>query len=894
GSAALTTVPLDLDGVAQMSTDAFEVATHSLTAEFSGSVNQMPGTSPTWSHRVWKAATTTALTSVPASSPVYGESFQVSAKVSVVAPGAGSPTGNVRFTFVGPVTKSYDVLVSGDGTTAFTYTPVDQTDPNAPPALIPGTYSVTAAYLGDSHFNPSTSSPSSVTVVKSPVTITLSPSVNPSVFGQLVAFSVIVSPEAPGSGAPSGLVTFKADGLPMACSNGPNPATLDSQSRARCDFSALAVGSHTIAAEYAGDATFSPKTESLTQVVDKTPTATTLTSSVNPSVFGQSVTFDAHVAILSPGSGIPTGDVVFKDNGTPVLTATLDGAGNASYTTAALTVGPHTMTADYQGTADIETSTVDLAQQVNKAATTTALAPPDGTSFSVGSTATFVATITVDAPGGGTVGGTVAFQRAGLDIAGCGAVPVAAGTASCATSSLPVGTHPVRAVYSGSASHATSQSPTQFYEVLGAASATALTSSANPSVFGQPVTFDATVTGGVGTPTGEVIFKADGINIGTAPLVAGVASFTTASLAVGTHAMTALYTGDATYSQSLSPALSQVVSQATTATALTSSVNPSVFGQQVTFSASVTVVAPGAGTPTGTVTFKEGVTTLGVGFVGAGGTAEFSTASLAVGSHPVTATYDGDASFAASTSGPVSQVVDPASTTTTVTGTPNPSFIGDPVTFVATVVAVAPGGGVPTGSVAFTADASPIAGCSAVALDAFGQASCTTSSLTLGSHNIEAAYGGSTDHGASTSPVLVQVVSDTPVDLGVVSVGRPNPVKAGDMLTITVTATNHSLVTGVSATLSDALPPQVEFSSLTPAAGWTCTSPPVGSSGTVSCSGFLPAASDAVFTVVVDVPLPLPAGTLLTNTATITGAQPDLNPGNNTSVDETTVFRTRR
>ena len=183
---------------------------------------------------------------------------------------------------------------------------------------------------------------------------------------------------------------------------------------------------------------------------------------------------------------------------------------------------------------------------------------------------------------------------------------------------------------------------------------TSLTSSPNPSKVGQSVTFTATVTvvaPGAGTATGTVTFKDGATPLGTGTLNgAGVATFATAALSVGHHTITAVYGGDASFNASTSNTVDQVVQKADTATTLASSANPSAFGQSVTFTAIVTVVAPGAGTPTGTVTFTEGATTLGTGTVNGAGVATFTTAALAAGSHYITATFSGDGSFNGSTS----------------------------------------------------------------------------------------------------------------------------------------------------------------------------------------------------------------------------------------------------
>src|SRR5439155_9319295 len=82
-----------------------------------------------------------------------------------------------------------------------------------------------------------------------------------------------------------------------------------------------------------------------------------------------------------------------------------------------------------------------------------------------------------------------------------------------------------------------------------------------------------------------------------------------------------------------------------TTTALSSSTNTPVVGREVTFTASVTGTVPGAGTPSGTVTFQDGATPLGTGTLNGAGQATFSTSTLAAGTHAITAVYAGDTTF---------------------------------------------------------------------------------------------------------------------------------------------------------------------------------------------------------------------------------------------------------
>ncbi|WP_276208004.1 Ig-like domain-containing protein, partial [Streptomyces malaysiense] len=199
--------------------------------------------------------------------------------------------------------------------------------------------------------------------------------------------------------------------------------------------------------------------------------------------------------------------------------------------------------------------------------------------------------------------------------------------ATLTTSTLPVGVRGVRAVYGGDANFNGSTSPTVNATVTKASTSTVLTSAPDPSVFGQAKTLTATVSAvapGGGTPAGTVSFFEGATLLGTGTLSGGTATLTTSSLGVGTHPLTAVYQGNTSYLTSTSPVDSQTVTQAASATVLTSAPDPSVFGQGKILTATVSAVAPGAGTPTGTVSFFEGATLLGTGTL-SGGTATLTT-----------------------------------------------------------------------------------------------------------------------------------------------------------------------------------------------------------------------------------------------------------------------------
>jgi hypothetical protein len=195
--------------------------------------------------------------------------------------------------------------------------------------------------------------------------------------------------------------------------------------------------------------------------------------------------------------------------------------------------------------------------------------------------------------------------------------------------------------------------------------------------------------------------------------------------------------------------------QASTTVSLSASVNPSVFDQTVGFTATITPQF--GGQATGTVNFMEGTTLLGSAGVSAN-VAAMSVSTLAVGNHTITASYSGDSNFTGSTSPGLSQVVNQAATTSTLTVSPNPSTIGQSVLLTATVS----GQFQPTGTVSFHDGTMNIGNSS---LNRSGVATLTTSMLAVGTHSIKATYNGDANFLASTSPVLYQVVQGSIVSL---------------------------------------------------------------------------------------------------------------------------------
>jgi hypothetical protein len=181
-----------------------------------------------------------------------------------------------------------------------------------------------------------------------------------------------------------------------------------------------------------------------------------------------------------------------------------------------------------------------------------------------------------------------------------------------------------------------------------ATTGTTLRTSAATAVFGQTVSLTATVNSRAGTPTGTVTFKDGTTVLGTAQLDAAGRATLAVSPGVGLHVLTASFAGTGGFEDSTSAAEAVTVNRASTTVALRSSANPAVTGQAVTFTARVGVVAPGAGMPTGTVTFFVGDTAVARVALDANGRASLTRVFSRAGRFTIRAVYSGDANFAAS------------------------------------------------------------------------------------------------------------------------------------------------------------------------------------------------------------------------------------------------------
>ncbi|MEU8828343.1 Ig-like domain repeat protein [Streptomyces sp. NPDC048636] len=667
---------------------------YTITASYSGD-GDFAASVGTFDQRVEADVSSTSTTVISSPDPsVVGQAVTFTATVAVLPPASGTATGTVTFDF-GDGTPTVAVPVTGAG-------PVTASADHIYASTAGSPYTITAVYSGDANFAGSTGADAH-TVDLADSTTTLAATPNPSVTGEPVTFTATVAPATVGAGTPTGTVTFDfgdgSDSLLVPLADGVATAV-----HAYADPSG---SPYTVTTTYNGDAGFSSSTDTATQTVDQAATATTVFATPDPTVVGQPVAVTAAVAPVSPGTGTPTGEVTFDfGDGSPTVTVdTVGGLATVTHPYATTAASPYTITATYSGDTGYATSTVTTTHTVQQTATTSTVTIGQGPTV-VGEAVTVTATVTAVPPGAGTPDGTVTVDF------GDGTTPVTAPLVGGALSvshayTTSLGSpYTISAVYNGSGDFGTSVA-TAAHTVTQDATSTTVTAAPQPSVVGQPVTYTASVAPvgpGGGSPTGTVTFDfGDGSLPAAVPVVAGVATVDHifSSAAGSPYTVTVTYSGDTDYTGSIDT-FAQTVNQSHSSTAVTLSPVPSVVGQQVTVIATVSAAAPGAGTPTGTVTFDfgDGSAPVTVPLSAGVATADHIWTNTVGSPYAVTADYSGDTDFTGS-SGAVVQTVDPAATATAVTGSPDPSVPGQPVTFTATVSALAPGTGTPTGTVTF-------------------------------------------------------------------------------------------------------------------------------------------------------------------------------------------------
>jgi len=685
----------------------------------------------------------------PASSssatPPFGTPVGVTA-VLIAAAGGPIPGGTVTFADGGS-TVATAVADSGGHATA-------ELD-----GLNVGDHEIVAVYGGDATYPAATAAALSIVVGKAVTEMDLA--ATPAQAGQPVTLKAAVTVLGPGTGAPAGTVDFSNGSNPIAGCTG----VAVQSGVAQCTTAFAQIGTYTINANYSGGTNITAATASMQLTVGKAVAGcTSVGCGFFISAYSTSLPYGAGVGLrgLLIGTPTPTGTVTFSDGGATLATVAVGPDGTAplavpSGSLPPLRVGSHSITGVYSGDSNYQPATAPpLTLAITKASVAVALAstPPQ-----LDQPVTLKAAVTVVSPGVATPAGTVDFINGSTSIAGCTGMLPQSGVVYCNTTVAQLGAFVITARYNGDADTAPGTAVLQLNAARAVAGIYTASAPAAP-VFGVPVTVSALLLGanGVAPPSGTVSFYDGAALAGVAKVgTDGRASLSLRSgvLAVGQHTFLASYSGDGNYASVTASPMTVTVGKAGTATALSAS-----FGMP--FTATVSVLAPGAGLPTGTVQFFVGGAPAGtVSLVEQNGVA---TASLAAGSWAgsISAVYQGDADFSGSASAAASVA---AGATVSISSDHNPAAVGQTVNFTVTV-APASGTVAPGGRVTVTVDGAPLGSAALIS----GQASFAAGSTALaaGSHTVTASYSGDSIYPA-VSGTLVEVVSKTILTLTISS-----------------------------------------------------------------------------------------------------------------------------
>ncbi len=457
-----------------------------------------------------------------------------------------------------------------------------------------------------------------------------------------------------------------------------------------------------------------------------------------PASVPPNVNFAAALQLSENGSPFPVSGVTI-----PIALATGDnGALNVSglATNASGIAASSQLQVSAMGSTDTLVSTLPLTTTPPPAPLTSPITiGATSSTFNVGQTTQTITFTPIASPvtfGAGPIA-LAATSTSGLPVA----LSVTSGPGMVSGSTLTItgaGTVVVAASQVGNGDYTAAAPVSQTIVVNKAVSAIALTSSTLNPALDSPVTLTATVTSNAGTPTGNVQFFDGTTAIGMSALNAqGVAVYSTSALGTGKHSISATYVGDQNFNGSPSAAVEVSVAEQSQTIAFPALASPATYG------------APPLALK---ATASSG---LAVSYA-VTGPAKITSATLTItgaGTVVVTASQAGNSTYSAAT--PVSQtiIVDKAASSTTVSSSGANANLGAALTFTATVNSTA---GTPTGSVQFF-DGATVLGTSPV--NAQGAATYTTSTLTAGSHTINAVYSGDTNFAASQSTLTQAVIA---------------------------------------------------------------------------------------------------------------------------------------
>ena len=691
-------------GLAQLTLPSLPAGVHSVTAQYLGDVTYNASTSAPISITVSGTYSTTSL-AAPATRYFAATPVPLTAAVS-----PASATGTITFSD-GASTLAQSPVVSGIATLTTA-------------TLAPGIHSLTAAYSGNATQDPSTSPSLSIEIDLNATIVTLTSSPTAAAYGTPLVLTASIEPATA-----TGTISLLDGTQSLGQINLANGTAIFIASN-------LTPGTHTITALYSGDTNDLASFTSITTQISLAPSTVTLAAIPSISTFGTPITFATNV---SPSAA--TGTITFLD-GSAILAQIPLASGNASFSTASLSPGPHSITATYSGDT-LRTPSTSAAVTTTIAAipaTITLAALP--TVIDASSPITLSATIFPI-----TTTGTVLFRDATLGVLGQSAI--AHGAATLTLLNPAVGLYSITAVYSGDTDDSAATSVSVATQIILNPTTSTLTASPGNAAAATPITLTATIS--PTTAAGSVKFLDGTVLIGTAPVANGTANFITTSLAPGVHTLHATYSGDAINAASIAAPITETIALATSSTTVSLAQNLVIASAQIIVDVAV---ASSTTNPTGTISIRSGATILATGTLGnasngfAYATLTFNAATLGLGTFPIAAFYSGDPDNQPSNAS-TSITIAAIPTTSTLTLSAPQIPVQSSITLTASVNA--------TGSVTFLSNGAPLATAN---ISPSGTASYTFTPPSVGTYVLTAAYTPTGLYAASSS--VAQTLTVTP------------------------------------------------------------------------------------------------------------------------------------
>jgi subtilase family serine protease len=789
------TQPLTINSSGVVSTTlegVFALGGNEMIAEYTGDTNYA-ATNSNPPVNVNTQASTTSLTVNPATTTAApGQNISVTVNLTVGSPVAGTvnPSGVVTLNVDGgQETYTASLSTSGGVTTA-----------SFPSVLIPAngtltTHTLQAIYPSNTDYSGSTSPQVVITVSKTTPSVFLTPATSTPLPGSNLLLTATISPTISESAPPTGTVTFTMDGAQVGTVT---VSTGTPSSTATLTITAPQTGTHTLVATYNGDSVYNTATSNnATITVSKIPTTLSLNPATTTPIGGSSLLLTATLTPTTSTSATPTGNVTFSLDGSNIGTGNLVNGTTATFTMTVPASGSHTVQAVYAGDTNFNSANSSVVTLTVAKIVTSTVATPTTTTPASGSTLQVSATITPASYTSSLPTGNVVFTLDGTTTEGT--ATLVSGTPSTATVTFTVpsaGTHTVTAAYSGDTNYAASTSNAVTLTVAKTTTTLTITPSTTTPLAGSSlqVTADifpaATLTS---LPSGTVTFTIDGINEGIGTVTSGSPATTSLTFTVpsaGSHVLGATYSGDTNYLGSTATSVTLNVSKSTPTVVVTPATQTPSAGSNLQVTASISPPASGGTSPSGTVNFALDGNNIGTSLVIAGSpsTATITITAPSVGTHNLTATYNGDSNYNSVSAVGVTITVSKGSTTLTVTPSTTTPLGGSNFQITATISATVSGSTFPSGTVTFLLDGANAGNATIIGGTT---ASTTIVAPTTGTHSLQATYSGDSNFNGSVSTTVNITVARTPTTL-VVTPSTTTPA-LGATLPVTATITPSTL-----------------------------------------------------------------------------------------------------